>query len=103
MYEETENIMKLNTMKFNRIAALILALLAEVASSQCDPSAAVSMAGSWGTYEDYLFTHYQEVVVPLTLLQWVGNNAGQSVGCERFPDNCLYDSCAPLMWRGPDL
>lgn len=95
--------MKLNTMKFNRIAALILVLLAEVASSQCDPSAAVSMAGSWGTYEDYLFTHYQEVVVPLTLLQWVGNNAGQSVGCERFPDNCLYDSCTPLMWRGPDL
>ena len=76
---------------------------AEVASSQCDPSAAVLMAGSWGTYEDYLFTHYQEVVAPLTLLQWVGNNAGQSVGCERFPDNCLYDSCTPLMWRGPDL
>lgn len=44
-----------------------------------------------------------EVVVPLTQLQWVGNNAGQSVGCERFPDNCLYDSCTPLMWRGPDL
>ena len=32
MYEETEDIMKLNILKFNRIAALILALLAEVAT-----------------------------------------------------------------------
>lgn len=77
---------------------------AESAGSQRDPSAAASKSGSWGGYEDDLFTHYYECTNSTPFgAHWVANQSGQSSGCEVYPANCSYDSGPPVYsWRGPD-
>lgn len=76
---------------------------------QRDPSAAVSLLGNWGGYEDYLFSDYLARQPDWTLL-WVPNQPGQSTGCEQYPQHCDHQSgelCSPwgaqiCDWRGPD-
>ena len=75
---------------------------AESASSQRDPSAAFSLQGFWGDYEDYLFSHYLEVKALPFESAWVTNNIGQTVGCEIYPKNCTYSEGPLYRWRGPD-
>ncbi len=75
---------------------------------QRDPSAAFSLSGNWGAYEDYLFSHYQ--ILTNSTLIWVPNQPGQGVGCEQYPQHCDYRSgelCSPWTmqmcdWLGPD-
>ncbi len=76
---------------------------------QRDPSAAFSLLGNWGGYEDYLFSDYLVRQPDWTLL-WVPNQPGQSTGCEQYPQHCDHQSgelCSPwgaqiCDWRGPD-
>jgi hypothetical protein len=61
---------------------------------QRDPSAAFSLAGNWGAYEDYLFSYY-EVKQPDLSFAWEANHPGQSIGCEyyHYPGwHCFYYS-----------
>ncbi|MDD2708927.1 MAG: hypothetical protein PHV34_13155 [Verrucomicrobiae bacterium] len=77
---------------------------AECGGLQVDPSAASFIAGSWGDYEDTLFTRYLRCTnaTPFAAT-WVMNNAGQSVGCEIYPTHCIYEPNPTLYdWRGPD-
>lgn len=76
---------------------------AEAESNQRDPSAGVSLSGTWGDYEDDLFTYYKKVdtLVPLAE-SWVANNAGQSTGCEASTHRQYSSSPAVYTWRGPD-
>jgi hypothetical protein len=74
---------------------------AEANGSQRDPSAAYSRSGSWGGYEDYLFTYYLEAINSSTAI-WVENQSGQSQGCEA-PGHRYYSSSPTVYnWRGPD-
>jgi len=78
---------------------------AEADSKQRDPSAAASLSGTWGDYEDDLFTHYRECtqVSPSVVYTWVANQSGQSSGCEVYPTHCYYYNSGILQsWRGPD-
>ena len=74
----------------------------EAASSQRDPSTATSKSGSWGGYEDDLFTHYERKIASYPYYERVSNQSGQSSGCEA-PEHRIYSSSPPLYdWRGPD-
>ncbi len=77
---------------------------AEAAGSQRDPSAAVSLSGAWGGYEDNLFTYYYQCMVSSPFsATWVTNHPGESVGCEVYPANCTYDpNPTTYDWLGPD-
>ena len=75
----------------------------EAGGKQRDPSAAASLAGNWGAYEDDLFTHYREVVVvsPLSA-PWTASHTGQTEGCEAA-DHRFYNAAPDLSdWHGPD-
>jgi hypothetical protein len=76
---------------------------AEAEGAQRDPSAAASVVGTWGTYEDYLFWKYEKVIgLSPFQTQWVDNQPGQSLGCEA-PAHRSYTSTPPFYaWRGPD-
>jgi hypothetical protein len=64
---------------------------------QRDASAASSLTGDWGVYEDYLFTHYLVVGNG-----WVANNPGQSIGCEAPAHRFFTAVPTEYSWRGPD-
>ena len=76
---------------------------AQAEGAQRDPSAAASVVGIWGVYEDYLFSNYEKVISDSPIqTQWVPNQPGQSLGCEA-PAHRTYSSNPPLYdWRGPD-
>lgn len=77
----------------------------EAAGSQRDPSTKTSKSGSWGGYEDDLFTQYRVCTseFPDFDSEWVPNQSGQSSGCEVYPTHCDYDSTPILYdWVGPD-
>ena len=76
---------------------------AEAEGAQRDPSAAASVVGNWGVYEDFVFLNYEKAVqINPTQTQWVPNQPGQSVGCEA-PMHRFYTSSPTLYdWRGPD-
>lgn len=76
---------------------------AQAEGSQRDPSAAASLPGSWGDYEDDLFSHYNRVkeVGPL-VTEWVGNQLGHSSGCEAPGHRYYYSDPTLYNWRGPD-
>lgn len=75
---------------------------AETGSQQRDPTTASSYSGTWGDYEDYLYTQYEEVTdtSPYTTT-WVNNQNGQSSGCEA-PSHRIYTNPSASPWRGPD-
>lgn len=76
---------------------------AEAEGAQRDPSAAASVVGNWGVYEDYLFWQYKKVDndSPYSW-SWVNNQPGQISGCEA-PAHRSYNSNPTLYsWRGPD-
>jgi len=76
---------------------------AEADGIQYDPSAASKKAGTWGDYEEFLFTNYYEVTSAAPFATTlVANQSGQSLGCENYPTNCIYDSGYVEPWRGPD-
>jgi len=76
---------------------------AEASGSQRDPSAATSLSGTWGGYEDNLFTHYYRCTSSSPFAAtWTANQAGQSAGCEVYPTNCSYQAGPQYSWRGPD-
>lgn len=76
---------------------------AEAVGAQRDPSAAVSVVGTWGTYEDYLFWQYKKVTgLSPTQTQWVNNQPGQSSGCEAPGHRYYYSNPTLWPWRGPD-
>lgn len=78
---------------------------AEAASAQRDPTTNTSFLGSWGEYEDNLYTHYNRLisVYPHTYVPDL-NQPGQTSGCEA-PGHSLYsfNSISILYeWKGPD-
>lgn len=76
---------------------------AEAEGAQRDPSAAASVVGNWGVYEDYLFWKYKEIIDDNPYdWNWVNNQVGQILGCEA-PGHRNYNSNPTLYpWRGPD-
>lgn len=75
---------------------------AEAASYQWDPSAKTSKSGSWGGYEDALFTHYKRRINVYTYV-WDYNVPGQVSGCEIYPDYCDHDTSPGFNdWTAPD-
>jgi hypothetical protein len=79
---------------------------AEAASYQRDPSANNSVAGNWGAYEDYLFTHYERIIASSPYYEWVENQVGQSSGCEAEGNRYYWyyptDAWLLTSWLGPD-
>lgn len=73
----------------------------EAASYQRDPSANSSKYGSWGGYEDDLFTNYERVIGYWNY-EWVSNQSGQSSGCESSTNRTYSSSPTLWDWRGPD-
>jgi hypothetical protein len=69
---------------------------------QQDPSAAASVTGLWGAYEDYAFKEYR-VVSTAWPYPWVANQPGQSQGCEA-PAHRFYTGNPTFhMWYGPNV
>lgn len=81
---------------------------AQAASAQRDPSTNTTFTGTWGNYEDYLFTKYDYIskVSPETITQ-VQNQPGQPIGsCEDYVSTVKHAEYANdyiiKTWRGPD-
>lgn len=75
----------------------------EAGGKQRDPSAAASLIGTWGSYEDDLFTDYRkvDVLTPL-IVSWTPEQAGQTAGCEASAHRAYDGSPTIWTWRGPD-
>ena len=69
---------------------------------QRDPSAATSVPGQWGTYEDYAFKEYR-VVSGTSPYPWVANQPGQSQGCEAPAHRFHTNNPTFHMWYGPNV
>ena len=81
---------------------------AEAASAQRDPSTNTSFAGSWGNYEDYLYTYYDYVtsIYPPATAR-IQNQPGQpKESCEDYDITVRHAEYANdyiiQTWRGPD-
>ncbi len=69
---------------------------------QRDPSAAKSLAGLWGAYEDYAFKEYR-VVASSTPYPWVANHRpGQNQGCEAAQHRSYSGNPTLYSWYGPN-
>jgi len=79
---------------------------AETSGIQRDPSAAISLIGDWGTYEDYLFANYKYLSALPNIFDITTNHAGHSVGCEA-PEHRYYKTYPTTStsilstWQGP--
>ena len=77
---------------------------AESGGDQYDPSANATFDGTWGGYEDELFSHYHRCIEapprdPIRRFAWDENQPGQTGGCE---SRGIPTTPTMLDWRGPD-
>ena len=71
---------------------------AEAEGAQRDPSVGESMTGTWGVYEDDVYTEYYKVndLGPPLVTGWVPNQPGQESGGDYFSTPTFWS------WKGPD-
>lgn len=76
---------------------------AEAGGRQLDPSVAAAFNGSWGNYEDDLFTEYERILILSPFDSgWANNQAGQSAGCEAAAQRDYDANPTVEAWRGPE-